>query len=44
MEVTTRKKTGCLGSISSMAIFLLIGLGLSVWGWTILQDARASAS
>jgi len=44
MEVTTRKKTGCLGSISSMGIFLLIGLGLSVWGWTILQDARASAS
>lgn len=44
MGVTTRTRTGCLGSISSMGIFLLVGLGLSVWGWTILQDARASAS
>jgi hypothetical protein len=35
---------GCLSSIFSMGLFLLIGLGLSFWGWTILQNARASAS
>lgn len=35
---------GCLSSIFSMGIFLLIGVGLTFWGWTILQNARASAS
>jgi hypothetical protein len=27
-----------------MGIFLLIGFGLTYWGWIILQNARASAS
>lgn len=27
-----------------MGIFLLVGLGLTYWGWNILQDARASES
>jgi hypothetical protein len=46
METQTKKGTGkgCLGSIFSMGIFLLIGVGLTIWGWTILQNARASAS
>lgn len=34
----------CLGSLAIMGLFLLIGAGLSVWGWTILQNARASAT
>jgi hypothetical protein len=46
MEIQTNKgaRKGCLGSIFSMGIFLLIGVGLTIWGWTILQNARASAS
>jgi hypothetical protein len=44
MEKTTGKRTGCLSSIFSMGIFLLVGVGLSFWGWTILQNARASAA
>ncbi|MFZ0548264.1 MAG: DUF3592 domain-containing protein [Candidatus Promineifilaceae bacterium] len=36
--------SGCLGSLGILAIFGLIGAGLSYWGWTILQDAKASAS
>ena len=44
METRTSKRTGCLSSILSMGIFLLVGAGLSFWGWNILQDARASAS
>ena len=27
-----------------MGLFLLVGIGLTFWGWTILQNARASAS
>ena len=34
----------CLGTLAIMGVFLLIGGGLSVWGWTILQNARASAT
>jgi hypothetical protein len=44
METQTSKGKGCLSSIFSMGIFLLIGIGLTYWGWTILQNARASAS
>ena len=44
METETRKGKGCLGTFFSMGIFLLIGIGLTYWGWTILQNARASAS
>jgi len=46
METQKSKGTGkgCISSILSMGVFLLIGMGLSYWGWNILQDARASAS
>ena len=36
--------SGCLSSLGYLVLFGLIGGGLSFWGWTILQDARASAS
>ena len=42
METETSKGKGCLSSIFSMGIFLLVGLGLTIWGWNILQNARAS--
>jgi Protein of unknown function (DUF3592) len=34
---------GCLGMVGVGALFLCIGSGLAVWGWTIYQNARASA-
>lgn len=43
MDTQTNKGKGCLSSIFSMGIFLLIGIGLTFWGWNILQNARASA-
>jgi hypothetical protein len=36
--------SGCLSSLGFLLLFGLIGGGLSFWGWTILQDARASES
>jgi hypothetical protein len=33
----------CLEALMGAAIFIMIGLGLSYWGWTIVQDARASS-
>jgi hypothetical protein len=36
--------SGCLSSLGILLLFGLIGGGLSFWGWTILQDARASVS
>jgi len=48
MQTDTGKKINWLGSCLStllfLGIFLVIGAGLSYWGWTILQNARASAS
>jgi len=44
METETSKGKGCLSTFFSMGIFLLVGLGLTYWGWIILQNARASAS
>jgi len=44
METETSKGKGCLSSFFSMGVFLLIGIGLTYWGWNILQNARASAS
>ncbi|NJN44561.1 MAG: DUF3592 domain-containing protein [Anaerolineae bacterium] len=35
---------GCLQSLAITFIFLVIGAGLSWWGWTILQNARSSSS
>lgn len=34
----------CLGTLALMAVFLAVGAGLSIWGWYILQNARASAN
>lgn len=34
----------CLGTLALMAVFLAVGVGLSIWGWSILQNARASAN
>ena len=44
MESETRKGKGCLSTFFSLGIFLFIGIGLTYWGWNILQNARASAS
>jgi hypothetical protein len=35
---------GCFLNMAFMLIFLVVGVGLCWWGWTILQDARASAT
>ena len=40
----TQTGNGCLKTFFSMGLFLLVGIGLTFWGWTILQNARASAS
>lgn len=34
----------CLESLLVAGIFLLVGGGLTYWGWTILENAKASAS
>ena len=35
---------GCFQTLAFSVIFLLVGAGLSWWGWTILQNARASTN
>lgn len=35
---------GCLGTSIFLLIFIAIGVGFSLWGWSVLQDARASES
>lgn len=51
MEVPLQKQNnlfgqigGCLQTALFSLIFILVGAGLSWWGWTILQNARSSAS
>ena len=44
MNTNTKSSQGCFGTLLTAFIFLLIGAGLSVWGWSILQNARASAN
>ena len=34
----------CFETVALLLLFLAIGVGLSLWGWTIVRDARASAS
>ena len=34
---------GCFQTMFLFLVFLAVGAGLSWWGWTILQNARASA-
>lgn len=35
---------GCIGSGLFLLIFLAVGIGLSIWGWNVLQNARVSES
>jgi hypothetical protein len=35
---------GCLTSLGLFLLFLAIGAGPSLWGWSILRNARASAA
>ena len=35
---------GCCGWVIFTGIFMLVGLGLSYWGWTIYRDAQVSQS
>lgn len=35
---------GCLEVLGISAVFFLVGAGLTWWGWTIVRNARASAS
>lgn len=35
---------GCLGTMIFLLIFVGVGIGLSIWGWSVLQDARVSES
>jgi hypothetical protein len=39
-----RQARSCFGALAFFFIFAAIGGGLALWGWTILQNARASAS
>jgi hypothetical protein len=36
--------SSCLEAILLGGIFLALGIGISFWGWNILQNAKASAS
>lgn len=48
MQENTRKQNNRLGScmtaLFTLGIFVVIGAGLTYWGWNILQNAKASAS
>jgi hypothetical protein len=35
--------SGCMGAVTLLLVFGGVGAGLSWWGWTIVQSARASA-
>jgi hypothetical protein len=35
---------GCLTTLAIAGLFLFIGVALSIWGWTVLRNARASAN
>ena len=35
---------GCLGTVFFVLIFMAVGIGISIWGWSVFQDARASES
>lgn len=35
---------GCATTFFLMAIFLAVGIGLSFWGWSVLENARVSES
>lgn len=36
--------TGCATTFFLIAVFLAVGIGLSLWGWSVLQNARVSES
>ena len=35
---------GCMGTMVFLLIFVGVGIGLSFWGWNVLQNARVSES
>ena len=35
---------GCMGTMVFLLIFVGVGIGLSLWGWSVLQNARVSES
>ncbi|MCB8966761.1 MAG: DUF3592 domain-containing protein [Chloroflexota bacterium] len=38
------KGCGCIGTTIFLGIFVVVGIGISYWGWHILQNARVSLS
>ena len=41
---TLERVGNCLEVLLAASLFLVLGCGLSFWGWTILNNAKASAS
>ncbi|MCI0396561.1 MAG: DUF3592 domain-containing protein [Chloroflexi bacterium] len=39
-----RRAGSCLGALLFLILFGGLGIGLSIWGWNILQNARASTA
>ena len=39
-----RRRIGCVAVVVFVGIFFAAGLGLSWWGWAVLQNARVSES
>lgn len=39
-----RRRIGCVAVVVFVGIFFIAGLGLSWWGWVVLQNARVSES
>lgn len=35
---------GCVGTTVFLLVFVGVGIGLSLWGWSVLQNARVSQS
>lgn len=47
MQENSKNKNGgqgCLNTLLTLGIFITIGAGLVLWGWNILQTAKASAA
>ena len=40
----TSDSIGCGITVFLMLVFLAAGIGISIWGWSVLQDARVSES
>ncbi len=35
---------GCATTFFLIAVFVVVGIGLAIWGWSVLQNARVSES